>query len=257
MTEPQRIPLWEKNIAANGEFEPFLEVYSPAGSEPRPGLLVIPGGGYLNLSAFEGRPVAERFMELGFQPAVLHYRRDPRFYPDPQLDALRAIQMMRLIGECGGIIPDKVAVMGFSAGGHLAASTGTLWDVIEVVANDAADAMNPRPDAMVLCYAVISAELQPDSFRHLTGGNPEQCKYLSLEHRVGDDTPPAFLWHTAEDKVVPLENALVFAEAMKNHGRPLEMHVFPEGHHGISLAGEFSARIWPELAAAFLKRVLA
>ncbi len=150
MIEPQRLPLWERNRAANGDFEPFLEIYPPAGSAPRPGLLVIPGGGYLNLSAFEGRPIAERFMELGFQPAVLYYRRDPRFYPDPQLDALRAIQMMRLIGERGGIMPDKVAVMGFSAGGHLAASTGTLADAIEVVANDAADAMNPRPDAMVL-----------------------------------------------------------------------------------------------------------
>lgn len=251
-----RLPLWKKNTAVNGDFEPYLEHFL-LDDKPDAGLvLVLPGGGYILRADHEGAPVAEKFNQLGLHSAVLQYRVAPRKYPDALLDTLRAVQMLRLIAHTANAFSGKIAVLGFSAGGHLAACSGTLYRNIEVIANDPADNMDHAPDALVLCYPVISSGVygHQQSFEALAGNDGELKEYLSLEKRVSKDTPPAFLWHTAEDDTVPVENSLMFVKAMRECNRPVELHVFPEGRHGLGLAPDYSARIWPELAAAFLQR---
>ena len=251
-----RIPLWEKNRAAYGDFEPMLELHLLDSSEPADMVLVLPGGGYAMRADHEGAPVAQRFNALGFHAAVLHYRVAPRRYPDALADTLRAVQMLRLIGT--NIGADKVAVLGFSAGGHLAACAGTLADDIEIVANDDADTFAARADALILCYPVISSGeyAHCGSFDNLAGDDAGLRDYLSAEKRVDAATPPTFLWHTAMDDAVPMQNSFLFAEAMRRHGRKVELHLFPEGGHGIGLAEGFSAKAWPELAADFLTRMM-
>jgi len=255
----QTLPLWEKNPAV-GDFAPYLELNILDNAPDAGCVVILPGGGYEMRADHEGAPVAEKFNRAGFHTAVVQYRVAPRTYPDPQLDALRAIQLARLVGATTGALnPDKVAILGFSAGGHLAACTGTLFDAIDVVANDEGDRMNKRPDAMILCYPVItSGELaHHGSFDNLTGTKEktELREFLSLENRVSGQTPPTFLWHTAEDNAVPPENSFMFATALKNSNVPVELHLFPDGLHGIGLAETHTAKIWPRLAADFLKRL--
>lgn len=256
MNSNNKLVLWKKNTAINGDFEPYIELFM---LEDKPGagmVLVLPGGGYILRADHEGAPVAEKFNRLGLHAAVLQYRVAPRRYPDALLDTLRAVQMMRLIASSTNAFSGKVAVLGFSAGGHLAACAGTLYRNIEVIANDHADNMDPAPDALVLCYPVISSGKygHEQSFEELTGGDDELKAYLSIEKHVAKDTPPTFLWHTAEDDTVPVQNSLLFTKAMREANRPVELHVFPEGRHGLGLATDYSARIWPELAAGFLQR---
>ncbi len=251
----RRLKLWESNRAANGDFEPFIDLYplSPEDGADKGTVLVVPGGGYEVVCVeYEGNNIAEKFNRLGFHAAVLNYRVAPRRYPDPQLDLLRAIQLLRFCG-CG-----PIAVAGFSAGGHLALCSGTLAGVIDVVANDGADKMSPVPDAILLCYPVVTSGkfAHHDSFRKLLGDKygSSLTAYLSLENRVGRDTPPVFVWHTAQDTVVPVENSRLLEEAMRRSQRPCELHIFPYGDHGLGLAAGNSASVWPELAASFLRR---
>ncbi|MDD4817573.1 MAG: alpha/beta hydrolase [Victivallaceae bacterium] len=251
----RRLKLWESNRSANGDFEPFIELHplSPEAGSALGTVLVVPGGGYETVCLeHEGGNIAERFNQLGFHAAVLVYRTAPRRYPDPQLDMLRAVQLLRFCG-CG-----PIAAAGFSAGGHLALCAGTLAGAIDVVANDGADKMNPVPDALILCYPVVTAGeyAHRDSFRNLTGEryDTELTAYLSLENRVSDVTPPLLVWHTAQDTVVPVENSLLLEAAMRRIKRPCELHVFPYGDHGLGLAENNPAAVWPELAAAFLRR---
>ncbi len=252
------LPLWEHNPAANGEFEPYIELFLLDSATPKGCVLVLPGGGYEMRSEEEGNPVAEKFNELGFHAAVLQYRVAPRRWPEPQMDVLRAVQILRRLAGVTTMKEDKIAVAGFSAGGHLAACAGTLADSIEVVANDEADNLPARPDAMILCYPVINSGeyAHNGSFEQLLGtaeSTPVR-EYLSLENRVDDKTPPTFLWHTWNDPLVPVENSWRFANALRKQNITTETHFFFEGHHGIGLAKGYSAERWLELAADFLRR---
>lgn len=252
-------PLWPEPVpppaAGEAAFQPVLECYFRAGTAPAPALVIFPGGGYGNRAQHEGVDIAVRFNLLGFHCFVAQYRVAPYRYPEPQRDALRAIRLVRSRAAAWGV-DGRVAVCGFSAGGHLAACTGTLFDRIDAGAGDAADDCAARPDAMVLGYPVITfAEFGHEgSGRNLLGDRFEAKKAdLSLEQQVSFNTPPAFLWHTAADEGVPVENSLAFAAAMRRHNLVWELHVFPHGRHGLGLLDEVPATtVWAELAATFL-----
>jgi len=251
------IPLWPTPI--EGEFQPFLTPYLLNDDLRRPCIIICPGGGYHCRAPHEGAPIAEKFNRLGFHTFVLEYRVNPQAkFPEPQMDALRAIQMIRSRADEFKVKPDCIALLGFSAGGHLASSSAFLYNKIEATAGDSADAVSARPDAIVLCYAVISGILKPhnDSFRKLLHQeNPDYQTLLSLsgERQVDAQTPPAFIWHTAEDAVVPVANSLNFASELSKYSIPYSLHVFPFGAHGKGLANDTTDLIrWPELCSDFL-----
>ena len=229
-----KIFLWKSMESAGtgrpeDDFAPYLEPYLLENTgDPRGCVIVFPGGGYCNRAPHEAGPIAERFNQMGFHAFVLQYRVAPYRYPAPQRDALRAVRLVRSRAAEWGIAPDRIATLGFSAGGHLCASTGTLYDEVDSTANDAADLVSPRPDALILCYAVIDLT---EPFGHFGSGEnllgkegvrAPEAKRLNLETRVTADTPPSFLWHTAEDNAVPVENSLKCGELARFRPGTLE-----------------------------------
>ncbi len=209
----------------------------------RPAVLICPGGGYGFCSEREAEPVALQYMAAGYTAFVLDYSVAPNRYPEPQKDVSEAIKLIRSHADEWGIDKDKIAIMGFSAGGHLAASLATMWDKEPLRTEDGAN----RPNAAILCYPVISSFPEiahMGSFDALCGDDAELKVEMSLEYQVSEKTPPCFLWHTFEDNAVPVENSLVFAAALKKAGVSCEMHIFPYGDHGLSLANSDTA--WGE-----------
>ncbi len=259
------IMLWNEQKSAPGSedsFQPYLVPCLLPGDEVRGCVLVFPGGGYTMRADHEAWPVAERFNALGFHAVVVQYRVSPYRYPGPVEDALRAVRIVRARAPEWRIDPSKIAVLGFSAGGHLACSTGILFDQVPAAAGDEMDSVSARPDAMILCYPVITCREKLahfGSFENLLGTrNRDEFPACSWELHVSSTTPPAFLWHTAEDSAVPVENSLLFSLALRACGIPFELHVFPYGHHGLGLGTkeEYSEiRVWPELAAVWLRKM--
>ena len=226
---------------------------------PRPAVVIFPGGGYDYTSDREAEPVANAYLAAGYSAFVVRYAvgADAR-HPHPLLDAAAAVALLRARAEEFYIDPHKIAVCGFSAGGHLAAHLGTQWHLPLLRETLGGESTDFRPDAMVLCYPVISGIRSPHlhSFLNLTGPDPAQetLARLSCEESVDDRTPPAFLWHTANDTCVPVENSLVMAGALAKAGVPVELHVFPNGLHGLSVctyetaAGGSEDRVYPYVA---------
>lgn len=196
-------------------------------------IVICPGGAYRYVSPREAAPVAQRFAEAGWTPFILTYSTGENLRSRPLTEAAWAVRTVK--EKSPGAF---VAVCGFSAGGHLAGSIGTRWDD-ETVFPDAETRAANRPDALVLSYPVISSGpcRHEESFQRLTGGDgtPDAATF-SLDKQVSEKTPPAFLWHTAEDEMVPVENSLLFATAMWAENRPCELHIFPHGVHGLSTA---------------------
>lgn len=198
----------------------------------RPLVLVVPGGGYVHVSAREGDPVALQFAAAGYHTAVLNYSiceaaRDHR----PLRQLAQAIGLVREHAEEWHILPEKIAVCGFSAGGHLAFSSA----VLTVPGLDA----QPRPDAVVLAYPVITAGeyAHRGSFEQLAGSKDSAAQqFFALEDKVTPSTPPTFVWHTMEDETVPVENTLLLLNALHKAGVPCEAHLFEKGCHGTSLS---------------------
>lgn len=260
-----KMMLWSDRKIAPGEeesFQPYMTPYLLPGDQVRGCVIVLPGGGYRVRADHEGGPVAERFNALGFHAFVVEYRVAPYVYPAPQEDALRAIKIVRAHAAEWKINPSKIAILGFSAGGHLACSTGIVYDEVAADNGDECDAVSARPDAMILCYPVITCQegkAHFGSFECLLGGNDRAAfAPCSWETRVTASTPPAFLWHTSEDSAVPVENSLEFALAMRRQKLPFELHVFPYGHHGLGLGTKeeyAEVRRWPELAGTWLEKM--
>ena len=259
----ETIKLWNTVESAGtgnpaDDFAPYLEPFLLDRTQPlRGAVIVCPGGGYVNRAPHEGTPIALKFNELGFHAFVLQYRVAPYRFPAPQRDVFRAVRIVRSRAAELGIDAAQIAVLGFSAGGHLTASAGTLFDEVDAKAGDAADAYSQRPDAILPCYPVISFSTvwgHRGSGENLLGASlAELEERYCLDRRVTADTPPAFLWHTATDGAVPVRNSVAFAEACWKNGVPAELHVFPAGPHGIGLAADYpDAKRWPELAAKFL-----
>ncbi len=223
----------------------------------RPAIVVCPGGGYVHRSARENEPIALALLARGYQVFVLNYSVNVA-YPAQLLEAAAAIALIRKRADEFFVIPNAISVLGFSAGGHVAATIGTLWHeavISETLSIDNADA---RPDAMVLCYPVITGgeKAHAGSLDIVSGGDLALRSKLSLETAVRADTPPTFLWHTMTDDCVPVENSLFFANALTQHGIEYEMHIFPHGPHGLSLATQETNsphvnRIYPHISQWF------
>ncbi len=241
-----KIPVWPEHEQDSGEESekatptPTLYTYVLEGSEARPAVMVLPGGGYGFTSTRESEAVAIQFAAAGFHSFVLHYSCAPKRHPQPLLDVSRAMCILRENAEDWGIKPDKIAVCGFSAGGHLAATLGVHWDKSFATEGPGIQRGQNAPNALVLAYPVISAKTRPHqtSFRNLLGKNAteEQLHTVSVEHHVTSETVPVFLWHTAEDTVAPVDHSLLLASALAEKAVPFELHVYPYGGHGLSLA---------------------
>lgn len=228
----------------------------------RPAVIICPGGGYSGTCDREAEPVAVRFNALGCHSFVLRYNCRPCRYPVALLELATAVAEVRAHAEEWHVDPDRILVLGFSAGGHLAASLGTLWQQ-EPVSRLPLAPEQVRPNGMILCYPVITSGkfANRGSFDNLLGTEPDPALLasLSLENRVTADTAPAFIWHTYDDGCVPVQNALMLATALREHDIPLEMHIYPHGEHGLALGNDQTARDipacqdWPDRAAAWLR----
>lgn len=221
-----------------------------------PAVLVLPGGGYAKTADHEAEPVAEWLASLGIHAFVLRYPVAPHRHPVPLAAAKQAMIWIRNGGHGLKVDPSRVGVLGFSAGGHLAAALS-----VQVPAGDPAlDIRESVPDLSILCYPVISFvdSVHQGSVDNLAGegAGPEILRQLSAELHVTPATPPAFLWHTADDESVPVSHSLAYAGALSRAGVATELHVFPNGIHGIGLAaGTPGAEQWTGLCAAWLRRM--
>ncbi len=204
-----------------------------------PSVLVIPGGGYGMVSQREGEPIALHYATLGFNTFVLDYSVAPVRYPEQLLEASAAMTLIRRNSEEWFTDVDKIAVIGFSAGGHLAGCLATIWDEDGIAEKLGIEKDYNRPNAAILCYPVLTSDdryWHHGSFTNLLGENEneENLSRLSIEKRVTDKTPPVFLWHTASDDCVPVMNSILMAKALSENKIPFELHIFPSGGHGLA-----------------------
>lgn len=225
--------------------------------KPAGAVVVLPGGGYCMRAAHEGEPVARWLNTLGIASFVVDYRVSPYRHPVPLGDAQRALRWVRANARQYNVDPQRIGILGFSAGGHLAGSAGTIFDDGKSDAADPVERESCRPDCLILCYAVLTfgEHRHHGSMTNLLGGewNEDLRQYLSLENRVTDRTPPTFLWHTADDNAVPVMNSLLFAEALGRCKVPFALHVFPHGTHGVGLAQDNpTLSAWTGLCARWL-----
>jgi acetyl esterase/lipase len=209
-------------------------------SRVRPTILICPGGGYSMTSDREAEPVALDFLARGYNAFILRYSVAPARYPVALVETATAMKLIRDNAKAWHVDENKVIIAGFSAGGHLAANFATSWDR-DLVTEHGFKAAEIKPNGLFLGYAVISdgKEGHAESFKNLLGdkyGDKALMDKVSIEKQVTATTPPTFLWHTVTDDVVPVENSLLFASALKAHGVSFEMHLFPKGGHGLSLA---------------------
>lgn len=204
----------------------------------RPGVLILPGGAYRWTSDRESEPVALRFAALGYIPFVLRYSCAPQAFPTALREAAMAMRYIRENAADFDVSPRMVAAIGFSAGGHLCGTLGTMYDGEEVA--DIASASMIRPDALGLCYpvAVSWGRTHEESFENISGGDRELRQRLSLDKLVRGDMPPVFLWHTRQDASVPCRNSLLLACAMEEAGVDFAFHLYHWGKHGLSNADE-------------------
>jgi acetyl esterase/lipase len=244
---PVTMPLWEgKAPGALGDADadrPTITWYAPdSDRKPHTAVIVIPGGSYGFLANnHEGRQVANWLNAIGITAFVLKYRLGPRYHHPIELgDAQRAIRMVRARAKDFAVAPDKIGVLGFSAGGHLASTTETHFDAGNPQAADPIDRASSRPDFAVLAYPVISLladYTHQGSKRNLLGDNPqpELVRELSGELNVTPQTPPTFLFSTSTDGAVPPENSVAFYLALHKAGVPAELHIFENAPHGVGL----------------------
>lgn len=242
-------PVWEETEYENplkGKFIPNIVSYiHDEDREQRPALLIVPGGGYRMVAYSEGEIVAKKFYAKGYNVFVLSYTiimfEKIALHLQPLKDLARAISFIRGHKEEFCIDPKQVVVCGFSAGGHLTASLAVHFDDVQIRAS-AYQNIEIRPDAVILSYPVITSGefAHRDSFLALLGETPteEELAYMSLEKHVKKETPPVFVWNTATDEEVPMENGYLFISACRKQGVPYEFHVFQDGPHGYSVADE-------------------
>ncbi|MGA1525078.1 MAG: alpha/beta hydrolase [Planctomycetota bacterium] len=252
------IRLWDgaaPGALGDGEHDvPTLTVFLPR-PERRTGaaVVVFPGGGYGGLAGHEGQGYAEWLCGYGVTAFVLRYRLGSKGYRHPAMwnDASRAVRLVRARAEEWEVDPARVGVMGSSAGGHLASTIVTHWDRGLADAEDPVERQSSRPDFGILCYPVISMReplVHRGSRRNLLGDtpDPERIALLSNQDQVDGDTPPMFVWHTADDGAVPVGNAYAFADGLARAGVPHELHVYPQGRHGLGLGARSPAGLRPD-----------
>lgn len=235
-----RVYLWDDYLRKGGK------------QEETPGktaVIICPGGGYWQVVEREGEPVAKAFARMGCQTFVLEYSVLPDGFPTSLLELAKAVAIVRNRAREWGVDPNKIIVCGFSAGGHLACSLGVFWNrefVWKAIGEKGGEGI--RPNGMILGYPVITSgpyghkKFAERLFEHKGGPSKEELELVSLEKQVSSDTPKAFIWQTCTDQDVPVENSLLLAMAMRMKGLNVELHIFPDGPHGLSLAsGETAA----------------
>jgi len=264
------IPLWDgvpphtpPNSAAP---LPTLTIFRPApGKANGTAVIIAPGGAYAMLAAsLEGRQVADWFSAHGITAFVLKYRLGPdNLYPIPLEDAQRAIRLVRANAKEYGISPDRIGFAGFSAGGHLAAAAGTLFDAPNPTASDPIDRLNDRPDFLVLGYPWLNA-MQPNDRHLITYCSilktvpPEDCKRFEQQYtpslHVSAKTPTTFIYSTSDDATVPISASVDFYTALIQAKVPAELHIFRHGGHGSGLGeGNPDLDVWPSLLEQWLR----
>lgn len=263
----QASPLWPAGapgaLGSGREHAPHLTPF-PAAPDRATGasVLVLPGGGYWTLADHEGAGYASWFAERGIHATVLDYRLAQNGYRHPAMlrDAARGLRTLRAEARAAGRDPSRIAVIGSSAGGHLAATLSTLFahpDAADTV-GDAIGRESARPDATILCYPVITfadAFMHSGSRQNLIGPSPAPAlaELLSPDRQLRADCPPAFVWHTADDNAVPVANATAYATACWRAGVACELHVYPKGAHGLGLGDATRpAPPWPAMLEHWL-----
>lgn len=212
----------------------------------RPAVLLCPGGGYRTLSTREDQPIAMKYLAAGFHVFVLHYSLAPDVFPRALMELALAMKVIREHGDEWNVDVDRIAVSGFSAGGHLACCLGVFWDREWLYGALGVKPEMIRPDGMILCYPVITSGeyCHKGSFECLMGAEASKKdeklrRLLSLEYQVGPQVPKTFLWHTSwTDQSVPVENSLLLLQALRKAGVNVEAHLYPVGPHGIALGTE-------------------
>lgn len=268
--DPTPLPLWPgeapHSVGDPAANRPTLTAYlPPEGKGNGTAVVVCPGGGYGFLAdKHEGTDVCRWLNDRGVAAFLLRYRivvKDKRpapLHPAPLEDAQRAIRTVRASAKAWKLDPNRIGIWGFSAGGHLASSVATHFDAGKP-GGDSIDAVSCRPDFAILAYPVVSMDPQVShggSRANLLGNKPDPklIELMSNEKQVTKETPPCFLFHTAEDKAVPIRNAHLFVEACKRHGVPVELAEYEKGKHGVGLAPEDPVlKEWPERLAAWMK----
>ncbi len=249
------LPLWPLHapgaLGENPQDVPTLTAFlPPQGKANGASMLVLPGGGYGGLAEHEGKGYAEWFAANGVTAYVLQYRLGSHGYRHPRMlqDAARGLRTVRSWARSAGLDPARVGIIGSSAGGHLASTLLTHFDLGSPDATDPIERESSRPDLGILCYAVISfGEFTHQGTKaNLLGDapSPELVRHLSNELQVTPQTPPCFLWHTIEDAAVPIENSLHFVQALRRNQVPFSLHIYEKGRHGLGLGA--GAPPWAE-----------
>jgi acetyl esterase/lipase len=263
--QPRKLLLWEHGapgaLGTNDSDQPSIEYFPPwEKNESGTCVIVLPGGSYGFLASnHEGRQAANYFNALGIAAFVLTYRLGPRYHHPIELgDAQRAIRLVRSRAVEFNVRTDRIGIMGFSAGGHLASTAGTHFDAGRADASDSIDRASSRPDFLILAYPVITMKApfaHEGSRKNLLGDNPDSklVELLSNELQVTPQTPPTFIFTTSNDDVVPVENSVMFYSALHKAGVPAELHIFAEGPHGVGLdLSDPALGEWPKLLSNWL-----
>jgi len=239
--EPERVLLWPDGVPGDHDPDklPCLDIYRPVTPlrPASPPIVLVPGGGYEGLSPHDGEPFARYLNRLGYWVAVVSYRVKPFGFPAPYDDACRAIRLTRSWAEKESLLADRLVLVGFSAGGHLAATVGTQPELRGQAADPLAANYSARPDGMVLVYPVISfcEWAHAGSWEKFLGADAplELRQRFSADLQVDEKTPPSLLFHGNFDNIVPVQNSLRFVDACVRHGVKAELLVFPRDYHGI------------------------
>ena len=203
----------------------------------RPAVIICPGGGYSATSGREAEPIAMKFLAAGFHCFVLDYAVSPSGWPAACCELSRAISYVREIADENKIDKSKVFVCGFSAGGHLAASIGVHYDKEIVRKFSGVKGLENKPNGMILCYPVITDhDTNEETMNNFIAGRDEAKEFFGLENHVTKDTPKTFIWHTFADEMVPVVSTTRFVNALVENGVECEVHIYPKGEHGLSLA---------------------
>lgn len=239
---------YKKAGIAHDDFQPTLTTYilenypEVQGERKRPLVIVCPGGGYGHHSPREGEAIALKMNSFGFHACILRYSLVPDAFPCQLFEAAYTMNYVKQHAKEWCVDTDKIIIAGFSAGAHVSASLGTMWneDIVKTFAKNIlnTDYTTLRPNGMLLAYPVLTSGefAHRQSFQNLLGDRYEELlDYVSLENRVDKETPSTFIWHTFEDGTVPVENSIIFANALRKNDIRFEMHIFPSGGHGLGL----------------------